>query len=291
MYHWRDVTISSGLSPFSKKFAIRSVLVGSPSRSPDARSPATTASRAENVVLPAMLLVRGAAVAVDPLGTSRRMRPSRPMTERVGSCSSRHHCTSVRSPKVQHIAMPAALVRLGGRVREHGDLDAEQRAGHRGAEQVLVALVVRVGDQRDAGRQQLGPGGLDVHGGAVGRAERDPVERAGVRARLELGLRHGGLERDVPEPGGLGLVRLVAGQVAQERLLGDGTRLGGDGLVGHAPVDGQAEPAPQRLELLLVLDGQRSHSSTKFRRLIGTWSAALTLLPSPPTCGGSKPSS
>ena len=31
------------------------------------------------------------------------------MTDRVGSCSSRHHRTSVRSPKVQHIAMPAPL--------------------------------------------------------------------------------------------------------------------------------------------------------------------------------------
>ena len=29
------------------------------------------------------------------------------MTVRIGRCSSRHHCTSVRSPKVQHIAMPA----------------------------------------------------------------------------------------------------------------------------------------------------------------------------------------
>ena len=33
----------------------------------------------------------------------------RVMTERVGSCSSRHQMTSVRSPNVQHIAMPAPL--------------------------------------------------------------------------------------------------------------------------------------------------------------------------------------
>ena len=31
------------------------------------------------------------------------------MSERIGSCSSRHHMTSVRSPKVQHMAMPAPL--------------------------------------------------------------------------------------------------------------------------------------------------------------------------------------
>ena len=42
-------------------------------------------------------------------GVSRWIRPSRPMTVRTGSWSSRHQVTSVRSPKVQHIAMPAPL--------------------------------------------------------------------------------------------------------------------------------------------------------------------------------------
>ena len=42
-------------------------------------------------------------------GWSRSTRPSRPMITRAGSCSSRHQVTSVRSPKVQHIAMPAPL--------------------------------------------------------------------------------------------------------------------------------------------------------------------------------------
>ena len=42
-------------------------------------------------------------------GVSRSSRPSRPTTVRTGSCSSRHHITSVRSPNVQHIAMPAPL--------------------------------------------------------------------------------------------------------------------------------------------------------------------------------------
>jgi hypothetical protein len=31
------------------------------------------------------------------------------MIERLGSCSSRHQMTSVRSPKVQHMAIPAPL--------------------------------------------------------------------------------------------------------------------------------------------------------------------------------------
>jgi hypothetical protein len=38
-----------------------------------------------------------------------------------------------------------------------------------GAEQRLVPLVVGVGDQRDAGDEQLGPGGRDDDVAAVGR--------------------------------------------------------------------------------------------------------------------------
>src|SRR5690625_6028159 len=37
------------------------------------------------------------------------MRPSRPMMARVGSSRSRHQVTSVESPKVQIIAIPAPL--------------------------------------------------------------------------------------------------------------------------------------------------------------------------------------
>ena len=61
-----------------------------------------------------------------------------------------------------------ALVGLGGRVGDDRDLDAEDRRGDGRAEQRLVALVVGVGDQRDDGRDQLGPGGLDVDGGPSG---------------------------------------------------------------------------------------------------------------------------
>ena len=42
-------------------------------------------------------------------GVSRDIRPSRPISVRTGSCSSRHQVTSVRSPNVQHIAIPAPL--------------------------------------------------------------------------------------------------------------------------------------------------------------------------------------
>ena len=54
MYHWRDVTISSGLSPFSKKFVMRDVGLGSPSISPLSVSASTSAFRAEKAVFPAM---------------------------------------------------------------------------------------------------------------------------------------------------------------------------------------------------------------------------------------------
>ena len=68
------------------------------------------ASRAEKTVLPASSAY--AAVAASPdsqAGVSRLSRPSRWMTVRTGSCSSRHQITSVRSPKVQHITRPEPL--------------------------------------------------------------------------------------------------------------------------------------------------------------------------------------
>jgi hypothetical protein len=58
-----------------------------------------------------------------------------------------------------------------------GHLDAEKR--RRGlAKQVLVALVIRVSNQRDTGRNQLGPGGLDKDL-AIWTIEPDAVVGAG----------------------------------------------------------------------------------------------------------------
>ena len=88
-------------------------------------------------------------------------RPSRPITVRTGRSSSRHQVTSVRSPNVQHMAMPAPLSISASGVRDHRDLDAEDRRGDGGPEQRLVALVVGVRDQRDDAGDQLGPGRLD----------------------------------------------------------------------------------------------------------------------------------
>ena len=78
-----------------------------------------------------------------------------------------------------------ALVGLGQPVRQHRHLDAEQRACVDGrAEQRLVALVVGVRDQRDAGGQQLGAGRLDPQ----------------VLRRRRRGTRAGGRRRAAPGP-------------------------------------------------------------------------------------------
>jgi hypothetical protein len=85
-------------------------LVGSPFSSPDSRRAATTASRAENVVLPVISskAARPASVVIHS-GVSVMMRPSLRRIARSGSSRSRHQSMSVVSPKVQHMAMPAPL--------------------------------------------------------------------------------------------------------------------------------------------------------------------------------------
>ena len=80
---------------------------------------------------------------------------------------------------------------------------------------------------------------------------------AGVVARLELGLRDGGLERHVPEAGGLGLVGLAAHEVAQEERLAHRAGAVVDGAVADVPVVRQAEQAERVLEEHLVLDRER----------------------------------
>ena len=112
-----------------------------------------------------------------------------------------------------------ALVRLRRLVGEHRDLDTEQRGGDGGAEEVLVPLVVRVGDEGDDGRDEFRTGRLDLDRAAVRLVEAHLVERAGVVACFQLGLGDRGLEGDVPESGRLSLIGLVALDVAQEGLL------------------------------------------------------------------------
>lgn len=136
------------------------------------------------------------------------------------------------------------------------DLHPEQRRGHRRPEEVLVALVVGVRDERDDGRDELGAGRLDVDGGAVEPVEGHPVVVPRVVAGLELGLGDSGLEGDIPQAWRLGGVGLTAGEVAQEGLLRGRAGVVVDGAVGDAPVEREAHPPEERLEGLLVLDRQ-----------------------------------
>ena len=148
-----------------------------------------------------------------------------------------------------------SLVRVGEVVRDDGHRHAEERGAHRVAEPVRVAGVVRVRDQRDARGEELGPGGLDHQVRLpVGAVERERVVRAGQLAVLELGLSDRGAVVDVPERGRLRRVRLAARQHAQECALRRPARHLADRRVRQLPVDREPEPAPELLELLLVLD-------------------------------------
>ncbi len=150
-----------------------------------------------------------------------------------------------------------ALVGLRQRVRNDGDLDVEQGGAHRRAEQRPIALVIGVRHQRDARREQLGAGRLDVDvAGAVGLVEGDPVIRRRLLPVFELGLRDRGAEVDVPQGGRHGLIGLPALEVAQERVLAGAHGVVGDRAVGLGPVDAQTERAPEGLEVLLVFDGE-----------------------------------
>ena len=149
------------------------------------------------------------------------------------------------------------LVGLGELVGVHRHVDAEQGRRDGVADEVGVALVVGVAHQGDARREELRPGRLDEDGvAAAGGPEPIAVIGAWLLPVLELGLGHGGLERDVPQRGRLGGVGLPPGQVAEERPLARTLGDGADRRVGERPVDAQADAAPQILEHLFVLGGE-----------------------------------
>ena len=171
-------------------------------RSPDSRAARRPSPRGrEKVVLPASSCVRrGARPSASQSGVSRRIRPSRPMTDPGRQLqlapprarrSGRRTCSTSRCPAPLS-GSAAGWASTGISTPNSGERD-------RRAEQRLVALVVGVGDQRHAGRDQLGPGGLDVAPGRPARVERHPVVGAGVVAGLQLGLGDRGLERHVPQ--------------------------------------------------------------------------------------------
>ena len=153
---------------------------------------------------------------------------------------------------------PGALVGVGEAMRHHGDVDAEQRCAHGGAEQRLIARVIGVGHECHTGGEQFGPRRVDPYivaarlPGGVETMESDRVICARTFAVLHLGLCDRGLEVDVPHGGCLLAVGLAARQIAQEGALARPTRSLVDGGIQQRPVDRESESPEQVLEDLFV---------------------------------------
>ena len=126
-----------------------------------------------------------------------------------------------------------ALLGIGQLVGDDRHPRPEQRRADLGPEQGLVARVVGMGDQGHAGGKELGPRRLDLDRCAVRSPETQPMVGSGDLAVLQLGLRHGCGEIDVPQRGRLGLERPPPGQQAQEAPLRRPLRPLADGGVGH----------------------------------------------------------
>ncbi len=150
-----------------------------------------------------------------------------------------------------------ALVLLGKVVRKNRHLDAKQRRRDGGAEQTLVALVVRMRHQGDTSSQQLRSGRFNLDVAVPVRAMKgDAVVRGWLLFVFKLGLGYRGAEGDVPQGWRIRLVGLAAGEIAQEGPLGGRLGVVTDGAVGQRPVNAEAELPPEVLELFLVLCGE-----------------------------------
>ncbi len=163
-----------------------------------------------------------------------------------------------------HHGDAGALLRLGQLVGTHVDGHAEQRGDDLGAEVVLVALIIRVSDERRHRRDELRTRGDDhdrlnrrvSRAVSSSRVERDPVVCAFALPVLQLSLRHSGAEGDVPHRRGFLRVHMTAGEVLEERPLRHSAAVGVDGAVGVIPVDREAHRAEQRFEYLTIGAGE-----------------------------------
>ncbi len=133
-----------------------------------------------------------------------------------------------------------ALLGVRKRVRLDRHTDAEERRHHLGAEQRLIARIVRMRDDRDTRGNQLRPRGVDLDEATrpvrsrVRFLEPDLVVRARLLAILELRLRHRGSEVDVPQRRRFDLIGVPAVQQPQKCQLRDALRPSFDRRVGHA---------------------------------------------------------
>ena len=192
-------------------------------------------------------------VGGDPLGHLAREAAVEPdeCTRRQVQFAPPHHVGDVAERADHRDAR--ALLGVGQGVGQDGHVDAEQWGAHHRAEQRLVTRIVGVGHHRHATGQQFGTCGGDEHVAAtVEPVERELVVRARHLAVFHLGLGDGGAFVDVVEGGRVLLVRLAAGEVAQERPLAHPAGTVADGGVEQRPVDAEAQSPEQRLEGLFV---------------------------------------
>ena len=126
------------------------------------------------------------------------MRPSGAMSWRSGRLFAFQNSTSLASPKVHTMRMPVPFsgsAWAAGRIGTGAPIERRDRGL---AEEVAIARVVGVRGQRHAGAEQLGPRGRDHDLAAALDREAQVDVGALARAVLDLGLRHRGLEVDVP---------------------------------------------------------------------------------------------
>ncbi len=145
--------------------------------------------------------------------------------------------------------------------RQDGNRRIEQGRDRRSPEERLVALVVRMGDDRDAGAEEFRPRGRDRQVATALDTETDVVKGASSRSILDLCLGDRRPEVGVPHGGSEGLIDPTLSMQVEKRELRHPSTVFIDRRVGQRPVDRQSEPTPGVLEGLLVLDRQ---SGTRF---------------------------
>ena len=180
-----------------------------------------------------------------PPNSTGASRPSRPTTCRSASPSSRHHCTSVASPKVQTIRIPVPFSR------------STRALGKMGTGTRNSGVTARF-PNRSPYRSSSGWAATPTHAGSSsGRvvaitsdpAALDPeahlVEGAPLRPVLDLRLRHRGAEVHVPEGRGLDLVDVPPAVQVEEAPLRHPPAVGTDRRVLERPVDREPQPLPE----------------------------------------------
>ncbi len=160
----------------------------------------------------------------------------------------------------------AALLRIDRRVGQDGNAPMEEWNYSCTPDQVREARVLRMDEDSDTGREQLGACCSDRQelstrgnraGGLMacvfGEAEGQRIERCCPLGILHLGLRDRGLAFDAPGVGGLGAIDQPLAIQIDKRPLRDppGGRI--DRRVAQPPIDAHAQALPESFEAILDL--------------------------------------